>query len=229
MTWEIAVPFQDERDRLHLGEIHDLVHEAISDPKEQKVTYELLFDLATTSGIDTYGDLLDRLEKVGEDGRRQLVDQARSSLGMESLADEQAHRVFEAANRSLRLRPARDAEGKIFQSCHAPDCNAMPRDEQGCPVPAADRRWFCDQHKDQAEPGDDLPPDDCQPRFDWATMRLLPSKAEEERLRRQEERRQEEQRKRRELKREQAERMRALEEARFAEMVKELPPGVWSG
>ena len=105
MSWELSVPFQDVRDRLHLGELHDLVHEAISDPKEQTVTYELLFDLATTSGVDTYGDLLDRLEKAGTVGRRRLVDQARSSLGMESLADEEAHRVFEAVNRNLRLRP----------------------------------------------------------------------------------------------------------------------------
>lgn len=34
---EISIPYRDRSDRLHLGEIHDLVREAISDSKVQEV------------------------------------------------------------------------------------------------------------------------------------------------------------------------------------------------
>jgi hypothetical protein len=58
VTWEIPIPFRDRFDPLHLVEIHDLVHEAISEPTKQRVTRELMFDLATTPGVETYADVL---------------------------------------------------------------------------------------------------------------------------------------------------------------------------
>ena len=53
----------------------------------------------------------------------------------------------------------------------------MPLDEHGHPIPVADGRWWCDQHKAEAGPDDDLPPDDLRPRLDFVTMRPLPSSA----------------------------------------------------
>jgi hypothetical protein len=116
------------------------------------------------------------------------------------------------------LRPGRDAEGKIFQGCHAPNCHAVPFDDQGRPVPVAASRWFCGKHEDQAQAGDLDPPDDLRPRLDFATMRLLPGRAEEERERRDWEARIAAINERDKAKRDQAERMRAIAEARRANM-----------
>ncbi len=99
MSWELRVPFRSRDDRLDLGEVHDLVHEVISDPEEQRVTWELLFDLATTPGARTYGDVLDRLEQAGPAGRRQLLDKARGAVGLGTVAAAEADRNSERENR----------------------------------------------------------------------------------------------------------------------------------
>jgi hypothetical protein len=180
MTRELRVPLLDRSDPLDLAELHDYVHEAIADPTERRVTFEVLFDLATAMGIKSYGDLDDHLERLEPLGRRRLVDQARSNLGMESLADEKGHQVFEAANRALRMRPARDEHGRRFVGCAEPSCNAWPQNEQGLPVAVGDRVWWCPAHKDQAGPEDHLPP---EPKYalDLATMSWRPIGAERER------------------------------------------------
>jgi hypothetical protein len=69
---------------------------------------------------------------------------------MESLADKEGHRAFEIANRNLR--PGRDAEGRILQGCHAANGQAVPLDEHGHPIPVADGRWWCDQHRPRRDP-----------------------------------------------------------------------------
>jgi hypothetical protein len=93
-----------------------------------------------------------------------------------------------------------------------PNCLTYPLSDQGVPVPSAAARWFCEQHEGLAEPGDLDPPEDLYPRIDFATMKLLPSKAVEEQERRQWEHHLEEQRKRDEAKRQDGERLRKLEE-----------------
>ena len=45
-----------------------------------------------------------------------------------------------------------------WQLCGDPSCDAMPLNEVGAPVAANVRRWWCEQHRDQAAAGDMEPP-----------------------------------------------------------------------
>jgi hypothetical protein len=215
MSWEIKVPFQDRS---------QTITEALEANVDQALEGEdrdIAFQLFLTTDFKTLGELIDHVESLDADGRRQLLNKKRAELGLESVEDVDAHRRFETANRNLR--PGRDAEGRIFQGCHAANCHAVPLDEQGRPVPVPDRRWWCDRLKDQAGPDDHLPPDDLHPRLDLATMRLLPSKAEEERALAEDRKREEAAREREQLRREESERLRKLEEEYRATL--KLPVG----
>ena len=144
MSWEIKIPFQS-RDQT--------ISEAIEAHVDQSLEGEdraIVFQLFLTSEFKTLGELIDHIESLDADGRRELLNKKRAELGLESVEDVEAHRRFEMANR--RLRPGRDAEGKLFQGCAEPNCNAWPQDEQGQPIPVADRRWWCDRHRTRRDP-----------------------------------------------------------------------------
>jgi hypothetical protein len=168
--FELRLPYRSRDDRFNLGEVGDLTREAISDPQERQVVRGVMFEIATEPGIETYGDALDRLEAAGVEGRRELVDAARRREGLPSLAQEEGHRAFEAAN--SQLMPGRDSEGRILQRCAATNCGVFPIGPEGFPVPTSDRRWWCDSHKHLAAEGDDHPP---SPRYvlDPATFSLV--------------------------------------------------------
>ena len=138
---EIRIPFQD-RAQTVADAIACNVDRAL-DGEERDIAFQLLLDSPPSQ---TMGELFDRLDADG----RELVNKARSELGLESVEELEAHQAFEAANRNLP--PSRDAEGRIFQACHAENCNNFPTGELGEPISVPDRRWFCDQHRDQAGP-----------------------------------------------------------------------------
>jgi hypothetical protein len=191
---------------------------------ELRVVEQIVSD-ALLRGTSKVGDLLSELEKAGPEGRRRIVNQARTGCGLDTLEDEAAHRAFVMANRNLR--PGRDAQGKIVQGCHAAGCNAWPQDEQGLPVAVADRVWWCARHKDQAGPDDHLPPDDLHPRLDLATMTLRPSRAEEERLIEEDRKREQKVRERQERQRQEAEAIEAVRE-RWEEQARPVyVAGMW--
>jgi hypothetical protein len=143
-----------------LEQVGDLTGEALTDPVEREVVREVALRLAA-DGAETIGDAVDALEQAGPAGRRRLVDEARVSLGMDTLADAETHARWKRGNDALRLRPSRDSQGRIMQLCHAPGCRAYPTDESGMPRPSVAKRWWCSQHAHLAAAGDfDPPPDE---------------------------------------------------------------------
>ena len=152
------IPYQD-RAQTVADAISSNVDRAL-EGEERDIAFQVLFDSPPSQ---TMGELFDRLDADG----REMVNKARSELGLESVEEVEAHQAFEAANRSLP--PSRDAEGRIFQSCHAANCQVFPLGEHGEPISVADRRWWCGQHRDQAGPDDHLPPE-VEYVLDFATM-----------------------------------------------------------
>jgi hypothetical protein len=142
VTREIQIPFRDRSDRLDLGEISDDVREAIADPEQARLTRRLMWDLATEPGISTTGDLLDRLEAAGPEGRRAMVDRAREAEGVRSAATE--HRV----DAEPVHEPQRDPQGRIPAVCTDPSCRNVELDPiSGQIAMTHARRWWCEVHR----------------------------------------------------------------------------------
>jgi hypothetical protein len=203
---EIRIPFQ------HPLSPDDPILDVVtwarkSDPDadEQRIVEAIAFK-ALERGTTRAADLLSELEEAGPIGRRRIVDEARKSAGLPTIGEVEAERAFEMRNAGLR--PGR-TDGKAPQQC--PHSSAVSSTPEGALRPTHEKRWHRDRHRHLAEPGDLDPPDDLLPRIDFATMKLLPSKAVEEQERRQWEHTREELRKRDEAKRQEAERLRRLE------------------
>jgi hypothetical protein len=113
---EIRVAYQDEGDQI-LDAI-DAARKTL-DGDELRVAEQIVWHALEQRGVTRVGDLLEELETASPAVRRQIVDRARQSLGMKTLGAEEADREFERAN--ANLPPGRDAEGKVFQGCHAPE------------------------------------------------------------------------------------------------------------
>ncbi len=197
---EIQIPYQD-REQTLADAIACNVDRAL-DGEERDIAFQVLFDSPPSQ---TMGELFDRLDADGRD----MANKARSELGLESVEEVEAHQAFEAANRNLP--PSRDAEGRIFQACHAENCNNFPTGELGEPISVSDRRWWCDQHRDQATAEDHLPP---EPEYvlDMQTMSLKAVGAEQERLLEEDRKLQEKARERTERQRAEGERLAKLED-----------------
>jgi hypothetical protein len=170
---EFRIAYQDEDDQ-----ILEAIHAARKtlDGDELRVTEQLVRQALEQRCVTRVGDLLKELEQVGPTGRRQLVDEARTSLGMKTLDAEEAAEAFK---RNRATMPPSD--GPRFQVCAAENCNVYPLSELGVPIEVADRVWWCARHKDQAGPEDHLPP---EPKYvlDFATMSPKAVGAERERL-----------------------------------------------
>jgi hypothetical protein len=182
--FEVQIPFRNRSQPLDAEAISDLPR-ALDDREARAVTREILFEAATT-GIETVGGVLDRLEAASPADRRRLVNSAREVAGFQTLDRIEGDREFELMQAALPR--GRDEQGSI-RVCAAPDCGAIPTDRFGAPMAVRDRRWWCPRHADYAGPDDHLSPDDLEPRIDPTTMGLLPSRAEEARLAAVEERR----------------------------------------
>jgi hypothetical protein len=204
---ELRIAYQDEGDQI-LDAID--AARATLDGDELRVTEQLIRQALEQRSVTRVGDLLEELEQVGQTGRRRLVDEARTSLGMKTLDAEKADREFKRVTRTL-VGSGRDADGRIFQVCAAEDCLVYPLSEQGVPIPVPDRRWWCDRHKDQADPDDHLPP---EPKYvlDFATMSPRAVGAERERLLEEDRERERKAAERTRLRREEGERLWKLEQ-----------------
>ena len=156
----------------------------------------------TPSEEGQLGEIHARLKELSEEGHRKDVNSFLAGGGTKI-------EEIRAAGSDFG-RPG-DAEGKILQKCHAPNCQAMPVNEHGHPIPVIDRRWWCGKHRDQAAPGDDLPP---EPKYvlDLATMSPRAVGEERERLLEEDRQREQKAREREQLRREESERLRKLEE-----------------
>ena len=170
------LPYRDEADMTI--EVVDVAREVLEDD-ELRVVEQLAYD-AMVRGVTTVGELLSEMEAAGPGGRRQIVDQARIACGLATLEDEAAHQRFLETNAAIR-GTGRDSRARRSNSASIVPPSVRPR-RAPCDRPRSAAR-HCDEHRPLAEEGDLDPPDDPMPRLDLATMQLLPSKAEEEKLR----------------------------------------------
>jgi hypothetical protein len=212
----IAIPYQS-REQTITEALAAGVERALEGEERDVATWLLL-----QAKQETMGQLLDHVESLDEDGRRRLLDKARTAAGLDTVDDAEAHRRFEMANAALP--PGRDAEGKVFQGCAAKNCNAFPQDELGIPTPVADRVWWCGRHKDQAGAEDHLPPE-VRYVLDPATMSPRAVGAERERLLEEDRERERKAAEREQLRREEAERLANLER----EWQRQNPPVLFGG
>jgi hypothetical protein len=203
---EIRVPLPDPLSPDDtIADVHDAIRKSpdLGD-EERKVAAAVAFKALERGTVRAAG-LVEELEGPGA---RKIVNEARKSIGLNTIAEEEAHREFERVNASLP--PGRDAEGKAFMGCADPNCNAYPLNEMGVPAKVVDRVWWCDRHRDQAGPEDHLPP---EPKYVWdmATMSLRAIGKERERLLEEDRERERKAAERQRIQREEAERLAKLE------------------
>ena len=155
--WQIRIPYRSRADSLVdvIGATRHLEGDKAAVARE-------IAQRAQLGGLRTAGELIDRLEATSKAERRQLLDSARQAVGLERSEKIDDREAFEGAQRVARLRASgRDAAGRLFTGCAAEGCRALPSDPAtGLPVPVADRRWWCPEHRHLAEPEDHLPPED---------------------------------------------------------------------
>jgi hypothetical protein len=151
----ISVPYQD-REQTPAEALAANAERALADPEDRRVAARLLFRAASDPDIETMGDLIDRIEALDADQRRALFDQMREAAGLESATDVDARERFESLQQQLIRRNAveRDADGRALFFCAHPDCKAFPVARNGSHKKLAIRRWWCEQHRDLAAPGD---------------------------------------------------------------------------
>ena len=143
-----------------------------------------------------------------------VLDGLRRKLGMKT----SAQKDFEAASTRARL-----AASRVWQTC--PVCGCVPVNEVGVPVPVSVRRWWCEAHRDQAQPGD-MQPYTSGIRMSESGSLLPIDDREWEKIRAEQEiRRQRHERRLAERKLE-AEALRREEGARLEAFRRELPPGI---
>ena len=216
MSWEINIPFQDRSQTIREA-IEAHVDQAL-EGEDRDVALQLLL----TSGFKTVGELIDHVEALDADGRRDLLDEARTAAGLDTVEDAEAHARFEAANRALRTRPSYDEHGRRSVLCAEANCNAWPQGEQGEPLLVADRIWWCDRHRHLAGPEDHLPE---EPKYtiDPHTFAVTAVGAEKERLLAEDEKLRRNAEEREQRRREESERLGKLEEQYRATL--KLPVG----
>ena len=152
MSWEIAIPFQS-RDQTIREAIEAHVDQAL-EGEDRDIAFQLLLHTQARR----WASWSTTIESLDTEGQRRVLDGARKAAGLEATEDIDDRERFERYNRALPK--GRDAEGRSFQICAEPNCNAWPQGpEQGEPLAVADRKWWCDRHKDQAGPDDHLPPE----------------------------------------------------------------------
>jgi hypothetical protein len=143
-SWRIDVPYRSMDESLVAVAGHARVLGQGDD--RAAVARQIAIQALMDGTASTAGELLDHLERLEPAQRRQLLDAARADLGLEPTADIEARRRVRGINRVTVQQG--------LQTCHADGCSAIPLTEcRGWRVVNC-RRWFCDAHADQAQPGD---------------------------------------------------------------------------
>jgi hypothetical protein len=153
--WELRIPFRD-RSQTPIEALTSGADEALEDPEERRLAARLLLDAATDPEIETIGDLLDQVEHLDADTRRQLLDRTREALGLESATAIESQDHFDALQAQLVRRGAveRDADGRALFICAHPECGAFPVAKNGTHAKLAVRKWWCEEHRHLAAEGD---------------------------------------------------------------------------
>jgi hypothetical protein len=139
---QLQIPYQS-RDQTISDAIAANVDRAL-EGEDRRITFRLLFD----SRFQTMGQLLDHVSALDTDGRRRLLNQARTGCGLPTVEQEKAQRAVEATNRSLAGSVRRDGQGRAFQICGEPGCGNFPVDPAtGQHMPTDAKRWYCEEHR----------------------------------------------------------------------------------
>src|SRR5690242_2007169 len=138
---ELNIPHRNRDDSL--ADVGGLAGR-LGDPQEAEVVRELVAQ-AHQAGARTAGDLLDILDRANPAQRRELVDNAREITGQPTATVMDERAAFAAANASRVPQP----RGDVPSICAV--CSAVAVDAQGLPRSVNVRRWYCEEHRDQAE------------------------------------------------------------------------------
>ncbi|MGA8926074.1 MAG: hypothetical protein WB462_07615 [Solirubrobacterales bacterium] len=153
---DLRFPIRDPGDELG-ADFGEVVSEAVANGQlsqdEVPVIREIRRRFVIEEGVQTFGEALERLEGLGDPGRRQWLDAARVACGMESITaieQRRADLVFEGA--LARTWPPPPPQWSEMQRC--PECGAYPTKAGGAWTPVTVEKWWCDEHKHLAEEGD---------------------------------------------------------------------------
>jgi hypothetical protein len=215
--WSIPIPYRSRDDSLR--DVAILANRLPAD--EARVVQHIVLE-AHAAGDDNAGHLLDRLGDLEPEQRRQVLDNAREACGLPRSED------IDRRERFTRLQQAqpvsRDRQGRSYQTCHAEGCASYPTGPSGEWVLHPARRWFCDAHTDQAEPGD-LDPMQPIAVCDWRDFSEVPDPAEQAKLIAEQQRLREEDDRRNQRREAEAVAIREAQERYAAEHPSPWPPG----
>jgi hypothetical protein len=114
------------------------------DGDDARLTRRVLLEAATTPGIDTVGDLIDRLDQATPEQRRRIADEACEAAGVQTFSSRQ----WGAERRHRAPIETRDPDGRAVQLCHEPGCTVQAfNPATGLPEPQPARRWFCEAQR----------------------------------------------------------------------------------
>lgn len=94
---ELRIPYQSADDPT--ASVVDAARKVLSG-EELAVTEQIAYD-ALERGTTKIGDLLDELESAGADGRRRILDKARTGVGLMTVEDQEGHDRFVSANSDI--------------------------------------------------------------------------------------------------------------------------------
>jgi hypothetical protein len=157
MTWSFSVPFGPRTEPLDQLTIFQACRD-VPDEADRRLARAVLTDLSN-AGVDTFGAAEDLLDRADETELRRRLDTAREKIGLEPTTAIEQRRAVARAGRDdpphLPLSgPVRDSNGAALQRCAAPNCSTWNSNAEGALVPTNVRRFWCEQHTDQAGEGD---------------------------------------------------------------------------
>jgi len=132
---EIEIAFTDEK-----APLTDCFESArVMEPEQREIARELTSQ-ALAGGITTVGGLLDHLDQVGLEGRRELVDKARVATGRPTIAQQEAQDYLRL-NAGLRGAEREIDLATMRELPTAEEVAAMEREEEpaGSGTPSARR------------------------------------------------------------------------------------------
>jgi hypothetical protein len=145
--WAINIPHRSGSDSL-LDVASDCRHLPDGDGD---ISRQIILS-ARIAGMETVGELTDRLAELGADNRRVVLDAARVVVGLPTTKQVDDERRYEVANESARRIAQSESP---WQLCAA--CNAMSVNSLGVPVPTNVRKFWCAEHVHLAGPLDMTP------------------------------------------------------------------------
>lgn len=146
--WKIEIPFRDRSAPIH--EVADCARETL-EGEARAIAREIAF-AALSRGNTRVGDLLDELDAAGPDGRRQILDQARERVGLEStVALDRSRELAQLTRWPPPPPPKPETIARVV--CAYEGCTAIP-ETLGVPQTVNVKRWWCTDHRHLAPVGD---------------------------------------------------------------------------